>query len=298
MSKAELLLPTTTTFLPTYASGPGCADEWCWSPRNTSWPGRTGMFGLPDIPVASTSCLGRSVSGLPSRSISTVQSAGLLGVRRTGGDRGGPVRHLHHLRVGLQPVADLVLRREDRPVVGELQVGQVVVPDRVVQAQRLVAAAPLVAGPRVLVDHQTGYAELSQPGAEGDPTLAATDDQHVGVGADAELGVLPLAALEPRRPVPVGTVLGSHRTRVTARLLVALELVHRGEEGPRLRLAVLLDQAQQAVAAADCRLEREPRRRHPVALGRRLVGDEGRRVGPVKGLGQQVGNARPGSRRW
>ena len=29
MSKAELFEPITTHFLPRYASGPGCADEWC-----------------------------------------------------------------------------------------------------------------------------------------------------------------------------------------------------------------------------------------------------------------------------
>ena len=38
----------------------------------------------------------------------------------------------------------------------ELQVGQVVVPDRVVQAERLVPAAPLVAGPLVPVDDDVG----------------------------------------------------------------------------------------------------------------------------------------------
>ena len=32
------------------------------------------MFGFPDIPVASTSSLGFRVSGLPSRSTSTVHS--------------------------------------------------------------------------------------------------------------------------------------------------------------------------------------------------------------------------------
>ena len=37
-------------------------------------PGTSGMFGLPDIPVAKTSWVGRSVSGLPSRSTSTVHS--------------------------------------------------------------------------------------------------------------------------------------------------------------------------------------------------------------------------------
>ena len=132
-------------------------------PRNTSMPGNVGRLGLPDMPVASTSCFGRRVSGWPSRSTSTVHSPGLLGVRRGGRRRARPVGHLHHLHVGLEPVGDLVLRREHRPVLGELEVGQVVVPDRVVQAQRLVAVAPLVAGPRVLVDHQRRYAELAQP---------------------------------------------------------------------------------------------------------------------------------------
>ncbi len=40
----------------------------------TSMPGTSGIRGFPDIPVAKTSCVGVSVSGLPSRSISTVHS--------------------------------------------------------------------------------------------------------------------------------------------------------------------------------------------------------------------------------
>ena len=43
------------------------------------------MFGLPDIPVASTSCFGRSMSGWPSRSTSTVHSPVVLVVRRARG---------------------------------------------------------------------------------------------------------------------------------------------------------------------------------------------------------------------
>src|SRR6478609_1581018 len=73
MSCAELFEPITTAFLPTYASGPGCALEWCWSPRNTSWPGSVGTLAFPDIPVASTSWVGCRVSRSPSRSTSTVQ---------------------------------------------------------------------------------------------------------------------------------------------------------------------------------------------------------------------------------
>ena len=74
MSKEELLLPMTTAFFPAYASGPGCAEEWWTSPRKTSVPGTSGIRGLPLIPVAKTSCFGRSVSGRPSRSTSTVHS--------------------------------------------------------------------------------------------------------------------------------------------------------------------------------------------------------------------------------
>ena len=118
------------------------------------------------------------------------------------GRRGArPVRHLHHLHVRLEPVADLVLGREHRPVVGELQVRQVVVPDRVVQAERLVPVAPLVAGPRVLVDDEGRDAELAQPRAEGDAALAAADDQHVRLRRAAEALGLRLPLLLPRPPV-------------------------------------------------------------------------------------------------
>src|SRR5690606_25522597 len=73
ISCAELLAPITTTFLPAYASGPGCCEECCCSPLNTSCPFMLGTLALPDMPVAKTNCCGRSVMGLPSRSISTSQ---------------------------------------------------------------------------------------------------------------------------------------------------------------------------------------------------------------------------------
>ena len=72
MSNAELLLPMTTTFLPAYASGPGCWEECCCSPVNVSAPGKSGIIGLPDMPVAMTRCVGCSVTVSPFRSSSTV----------------------------------------------------------------------------------------------------------------------------------------------------------------------------------------------------------------------------------
>ena len=102
--------------------GPGCWEEWCCSPLNTSMPGISGTFGLPDMPVAMTSCLGRSVTSAPSRSTTTIHSPRVLVVLRALGLGRAPVVQLHHPRVHLEPVADLVLRREDRPVLGELDV--------------------------------------------------------------------------------------------------------------------------------------------------------------------------------
>ena len=151
--------------------------------------------------------------------------------------RGAPVVELHHPRVHLQPVADLVLRGEDRPVLGELDVRHVVVPDRVVQAQRLVAAAPLIAGPRVLVDDDRRHAELAQARAEADAALAAADDHDVGLAGVPQLLALALALLEPRHALAVGAVLDTVRATGPLVLLVALELVEDGEQRPCLAVA-------------------------------------------------------------
>src|SRR5665811_1812565 len=84
-------------------------------------------------------------------------------------------------------IADLVLGREDRPVLGEIDVGQVIVPDGVVQAERLVAVAPGITRTCVLFDDDRGHTELAQPRAERDAALAAADDEHVGLRLEAEL---------------------------------------------------------------------------------------------------------------
>src|SRR3569623_109216 len=77
MSWAELLEPMTTTFLPRYLSGPGWVEECCCSPLKMSWPLYFGQFALPDMPVASTSCLGLSTISSPSRSSTPVHSLDL-----------------------------------------------------------------------------------------------------------------------------------------------------------------------------------------------------------------------------
>ena len=247
---------------PRYASGPGWADEWCWSPRNRSMPGKDGRLGLPDMPVARTSCAGRNTIGWPSRSTLHCPLAGRLVVGRALGLGIGPVVELHDLRVGLQPVGDLVLGREDRPAGGELQIRQVVVPDRVVQAEGLVAAAPLVTG-TAFVDDDRGHAELTEPGAEGDAALAAANDQHVRLLGEAEFGRLVLAFFQPGRASAVRAVLHALRTAQALRLLVALEFVEGGQQRPATTAA----QAQIPASSADRGLELDPRLNHPAGVG-------------------------------
>ena len=190
-----------------------------------------------------------------------------LVVGRAPDRRGAPVGHLHDRGVALEPVSDLVLGGEDRPVVRELQVRHVVVPDRVVQAQGLVAVPPLVAGALVAVDDERGHVELAQAGTQRDAALAAADDEHVRLGGHAHRGVLGLALLLPAQPLGVDPVLGPLRPVLAARLLVALELVEGREEGPCLVLAVLGDEAGEPATPADGRLEGEPGGDHPVLLG-------------------------------
>ena len=82
-----------------------------------------------------------------------------LVVARPFAGRGSPVIELHDLGVHLEPVADLVLGREDRPVRWKRQIGQVVVPDRIMEAERLVALAPAIAGALVELDDDGRHAE-------------------------------------------------------------------------------------------------------------------------------------------
>ena len=191
---------------------------------------------------------------------------GLLVVARAARLGGPPVRELHHPRVHLQPVAELVLRREHRPVVGEREVRQVVVPDRVVQAERLVAPPPRVAGPGVALDDDRRHAELAQTGAERDPALAPADDQDLGLDLAAERGRLAAAGLEPGLAGGIRAVLHAPRPPAAQRLLVALELVQRGHQRPR----PALPQSQVRIAAARAGLERQPGAHHAVVLRGRL----------------------------
>ena len=141
-------------------------------------PGICGICGKPDMPVASTRCFGRSVSGSPFRYETVTSHSPPRRTSRLVHWRRAAVVELHHLHVHLEPVAHAVLRREHRPVLGKRQVRHVVVPHRVVQAERGVALAPGVAGALVLLHHHRRHAEALQARGERDAALPAADDER------------------------------------------------------------------------------------------------------------------------
>ena len=183
------------------------------------------------------------------------------------GSGAGPVIQLHHLGVHLEPIADLVLGAEDGPVLGELDVGQMIVPDRVMQAERLVAVTPAVSGTVVLFHDDGRHTQLPKARAQRDATLPTADDQAIGLGRVTQFRFFFLALFEPRRPVLARAVLGSKRSGKSFRLFMALEFDHRGQQGPDL--AIL--QPDQPVAAGDFGLEFDPGGGHAPVFGRKFA---------------------------
>src|SRR5262249_12313595 len=129
-----------------------------------------------------------------------------------------------------------------------------VVPDRVVKTERLVAVTPGVAGTVVLLDDDGGHAELAQPRAERDAALAAADDEHIRLRLDAELLAFLVAQFLPGFGAGIDAMAGAKRPGEARLFLVTFKFNHRRQKRPDL--AVL--QADQAVAARELGLERDP----------------------------------------
>ena len=168
--------------------------------------------------------------------------------------RGVPVIELHDLGIHLQPVRDLVLGREHRPVCREGDVRHVVVPHRIMQTQGLVAIAPGIARTRILVDHDGWHIHLSEPRGQPDAALTATDDHAIRLALVAQLGLFALTRLKPGLTLLVGTMLGALGALHAQRLGKFLEFAHGGQQRP----AAPFLQAQQALAACIGGLEGEP----------------------------------------
>lgn len=144
-------------------------------------------------------------------------------------------------------------------MVGEGQIGEVVVPDRVVQDERSIALPPGIAGPRVLLEDDRRDTEAAEAGAERHAALAAADDHAIGLNGGPERRLLCLPEIEPGPPVGRGAVLDAALARRPAALLMTLQLVERGEQ----RDGAVAGEPHMALAPSDRGLKGEPRLGQP-----------------------------------
>src|SRR3954468_3331785 len=107
-----------------------------------------------------------------------------------------------------------------------------IIPNRSMQAERLVTLAPAVARPFVFFNDDRRHIELAQPSSERDAALTATDDDAIGLTQVAEFSSFRLAFLLPRFSIAFGAVFRAHRTVEANRLFVPLEFAHGRQQRP------------------------------------------------------------------
>src|SRR6266481_3519129 len=135
-----------------------------------------------------------------------------------------------------------------------------IIPNRIMQAERLVTLAPAVAWPFVFFDDDRRHIELAQPGSECDAALTATNDDAIGLARVAEFGGFRLPFFLPCLSIAFGAVFCPHRTVEAHWLFVSLKLAHGRQQRPDP--AVL--QAQMAKAACDSGFELYPALRNSI----------------------------------
>src|ERR1700720_4177100 len=157
-----------------------------------------------------------------------------------------------------------------------------IVPDRIMQAERLVTLAPAVAGLFVFLDDDRRHIELAQPGSQCDAALTATNDDAIGLTRVAEFSSFRLAFFLPCFSIAFGAVFRTHRTVEANWLFVAFEFAHGCQQRPYP--AVL--QAHVAKTAGCLCFELYPALRNSIRFRRVLTV----RNFPVRGL--RVGEPR------
>src|SRR5262252_96183 len=140
MSCPLLPEPMMMARLPRHASPSWYWLEWRTVPAKLPSVGMSGRIGMPLTPVGATK-LDR-----PTSLRLVVAAAGELGA--------GPAVELHAVHIGFEPRGELVLRDIGRPVRRKRHVGQVVDVHLVVQDQRVITVAPVVADALLAIDDQ------------------------------------------------------------------------------------------------------------------------------------------------
>ena len=207
----------------------------------------------------------------------------------------GPVIELHRFHVGLEPAGELVLRDVDRPVRRKRHVRQMVHVHLVVQRERVVALAPVVADARPAIDDQRIDLQLCKARGDREPGLPAAHHEHHRIALVVRLGRSPLR--QPVRRGEIARVRPALGSQAADLFLVALQLVERREQRPRSRFLIVGRQTQHAAALAHGGLEAEDRldalRARACHVARRSaigIGPEAGRPDPLGVRSQLFGN--------
>ena len=172
----------------------------------------------------------------------------------------GPEVELHGVDIGFEPVGELVFRDIDRPVRRERHIGQVIDLHLIMQRQRVVALAPVVADTGFAIDDQRIDPELLQSCGDRKACLAATDHQHIGLAVGIFHGFP--ALIEPVRSFEIARIGLAARPRIALLLLEALEFIEHCEQRPSLQcvaVGLIRNQPQDSAAAPDRRFELKDR---------------------------------------
>ncbi len=163
----------------------------------------------------------------------------------------GPVVELHTFDIGLEPVGQFVLGNVGRPVRWKRHVGKVIDLHLVMQRQRMVAIAPVVADARLAVHDQRVDLQLLQPCGDAKSGLSAADDQNgriaVGIFGSGFPQVEPVGAAKIAR---IGLAAGP---RYSELLFKTFQFVERREQRPGfdgVAVAGIWNQPQNPAAAA------------------------------------------------
>ena len=124
-----------------------------------------------------------------------------------------PVIQFHHFGIHFQPISDFVFWAENWPVIREWQIWHVVIPNRVMQAERLVTVAPGIPRLFVFLDDDGGNPQAPHTRAKPYATLTATDYQTIGLGLVTEFAFFHFALFKPGGAVFHGTMHNPLATR-------------------------------------------------------------------------------------
>src|SRR5882757_9780332 len=138
-----------------------------------------------------------------------------------------------------------------------------IIPNRIMQAERLVTLTPAVARPFVFFDNDCRHIELAQPGSECDAALTATNNDAIGLTRVSEFGSFGLAFFLPRLSIAFGAVFCPHRTVEAHCLFVSLEFAHGRQQRPDPAVF----QADVAKAMRDLRFELYPTLYYSICFG-------------------------------